>query len=323
MPTNADLLAQLNALLRLTNTEIMLTETRRAQATRSDIERELNARADAGRQRAEQLAESIRQLDGFPDVVGAATGRMAASVKVAAEQGQDFVDAVLGDLAIEHELLNRTRLATMTAEHLNVRSPLRTLERLDRAHTETIEWLTTRLAEVAAGGPAALRPTPMQSVVGFTRRLSTLPVRNAANTVNRSIDTAGRARHQAADAARTNTERVRELMEAAGNIWTAGRDASLKRTEEIATDRGDQDQARALNRRRRNLGAVDEAELPIRGYDGLRADVANVRIGRLTDVEDVRSILAYESAHKARKGVIDAARVRIEELASRLAAAAS
>ena len=37
-----------------------------------------------------------------------------------------------------------------------------------------------RLAEIAIGGPAALRPTPAQSVAGFSRRLTQLPARQAA-----------------------------------------------------------------------------------------------------------------------------------------------
>jgi hypothetical protein len=252
-------------------------------------------------------------------VVGVASGRFAASAKAAFEQGQEFIEAVLGDLALEHELLARTRVAAMMAEHLEVRSVRRTLERLERAHTETVDWLMTRLAEVAAGGPAALRPTPLQSVVGFGRRLSTMPVRNVSNTLNRSIDGAERARRQAADSVRTNSGRVRELVEAAGEIWTAGRDASLKRTEEIAEERGDKERARSVNRRRRDLGAVDADELPIRGYDSLRSDVAMTRVGRLTSVDDVRAVIAYEAANKARKGVLEAAQARIENLAARLA----
>jgi len=321
MSTNADLLAQLNALLRLTHTEIVIAETRRAQATRPEIERELATNADKGRERVALLERSIRDLGGVPDVVGAATGRLAATAKAAAEQGQNFIDAMLGDLSLEHELLDRTRLATMIAEHLGERSPRRTLERLERAHTETIDWLSTRLAEVASGGPAALRPTAMQTVVGFGRRLGTLPARNVAGTVNRSVDGAGRVRRQAVDAVRTNGQRVRELVEAAGEIWTASRDAGLQRTEQLAAERGDDEQARTFNRRRRQLGAIDEQELPIRGYDGLRAEVVGARLARLTDIDDVRAVLAYESARKARKGVIDAARNRIEDLATKLAAA--
>jgi hypothetical protein len=319
MSNTADLLNQLNALLRLTNTEIMVAETRRAQASTSDFERELAVNADMGRQRAQLLADSIRDLGGVPDVVGVAAGRFTASAKAALEQGQEFIEAVLGDLALEHELLARTRVAAMLAEHLEVRSVRRTLERLERAHTETVGWLMTRLGEVAAGGPAALRPTPLQSVVGFGRRLSTMPMRNVSSSVNRSIDGAERARRQAAESVRTNGERIRALVEAAGEIWTAGRDASLKRTEQIADERGDKERARSVNQRRRDLGAVDADELPIRGYDALRADVAIARINRLTSVDDVRAVLAYESANKARKGVLEAAQSRIGDLAARLA----
>jgi hypothetical protein len=209
----------------------------------------------------------------------------------------------------------------MLAEELDTGAPRRTLERLEDAHTETIEWLMTRLAEVAAGGPAALRPTSLQAAVGFGRRLSMLPMRTMSATVNRSIDSAGRVRRQTVDTARTNGQRIQQLAEAAGEIWTAGRDAGLKRTEEIAGERGDTAQAHVVNRRRRQLGAVDASELPIRNYDALRADAASTRIGRLTDSDDVRTMLAYESAHKARKGVIEATQARFEELAARLAAA--
>jgi bacterioferritin (cytochrome b1) len=319
MSNTTDLLTQLNALLRLTNTEIMVAETRRAQASTADFERELSANADKGRERAQMLADTIRELGGIPDVVGVAAGRLTATAKAAMEQGQEFIEAVLGDLALENELLSRTRVAAMMAEHLEVRPARRTLERLERAHSETVDWLMTRLAEVAAGGPAALRPTPLQSVVGFGRRLGTMPVRNVSGTLNRSIDGAGRARRQAAESVRTNGGRVRELVEAAGEIWTAGRDASLKRTEQIADERGDKERARSVNRRRRDLGAVDGEELPIRGYDNLRSDAAIARISRLTTVDDVRAVLAYETANKARKGVLEAAQSRIDELAARLA----
>jgi bacterioferritin (cytochrome b1) len=321
MPTTTALVTQLNALLRLTNTEIMIAETRRAQATTPDVERELAANADQGRERAELLTQSIRRLDGLPDVVGVAAGRFTASAKATLEQGQDLVEALLGDLALEHELLDRTRLAAMIADQLEERSVRRTLDRLEIAHTATVEWLMTRLAEVAVGGPVALRPTSLQSVMGFGRRLSTMPARNASGALNRSIDNAARVRRQAAETVRTNGTRVRELVEAAAEIWTAGRDASLKRTEQLADERGDRDRAGAVNRRRRQLGAVDGEELPIRGYDRLRADEVITRIGRLGDAEDVSAVLAYEAQHKARKGVLEAARERSEVLAARLAAA--
>jgi bacterioferritin (cytochrome b1) len=321
MSTNNDLLAQLNALLRLTNTEIMIAETRRAQATRPEIERELATNADMSRQRAELLATSIRQLDGAPDVVGVAAGRLAASVKAAAEQGQDFIDAVLGDLALEHELLDRTRFAKMVAEQLDQPATRRVLERLETAHEATVQWLMTRMAEIAVGGPVALQPSPTQAIAGISRRLSTLPARQTAEVVNRSVERLGQLRDRAGDVVATNVERTRQLAEAAGSIWTAGRDASLKRSEEIAGRRGDRTTAQRVHQTRQDLGAVDAEELPVRQYDSLSAGTAIERIRRLGDIEDVRTILAYETANKQRKSVLTATRNRLEDLAEQLATA--
>ena len=61
---------------------------------------------------------TLRDLDVVPDVVGAAAGRLAATVKSTVEQGQNLTEASLGDLALEHELLSRARLAKMMAERL-------------------------------------------------------------------------------------------------------------------------------------------------------------------------------------------------------------
>ena len=321
MTSKSLLLTQLNALLRLTHTETLTAQTRRAEATSDAVERELATNVDKGKQRAQLLSDAIKDLGSVPDVLGVAVGRFNAAVKASAEQGQDLTDALLGDLALEHELLDRTRLARMVAEQANETKTLKVLDRLDDAHTETIDWLMTRLAEVAVGGPAALRPTTMQSVVGISRRASQFPVRQAAATLNRSVDVVGRLRQRTVEAVTTNVERARELVIAAGDVWTAGRDATLKRTEEVAEQRGARTTARNVNSARRGLGAVDALELPIRGYDALNAETAIARIGRLSDADDVRTILAYETANKHRKGVIAAARDQLEQVASQLAAA--
>src|SRR4051812_37335470 len=230
MSMRSELAAQLNALLRLTHTEIMIAESRRAQAATSDVERELATNADKARERSRMLTESIRKLGGLPDVVGIGTGRLAANAKSLADQGQALVDALLGDLALENQLLARTRFAMMLAERAGNRDVIRTLERLETAHGATVEWLQVRLGELAVGGPVALRPTPGQSVAGVVRQLSLLPVRQGAGLVNRSVDTAGRLRRGAAETASTNVQRIRQMIDAAVQIWTAGRDASLKRS---------------------------------------------------------------------------------------------
>jgi hypothetical protein len=198
---------------------------------------------------------------------------------------------------------------------------VKVLDRLEVAHTATVEWLMTRLAEVAVGGPAALRPTPIQSIVGVSRRMSQYPARQGAATLNRTVDTAGKVRQRTGEAVTENVQKARELVDAAREIWSAGFNAALKRTEEVAEERGARTTARNVNSTRRNLGAVDGSELPIRGYDKLNAEAAIARIGRLGETDDVRTILAYETANKQRKGVTAAAQDRLEQLASQLAAA--
>ena len=320
MSTRNDLVAQLNALVRLTQTETMIAETRRGQAATDSIERELAANADKCRERAGLLARALHDLDAVPDVVGAAAGRLAATVKTTVEQGQNLTEALLGDLALEHELLSRTRLATMMADRLDESPTLKVLERLEVAHTATIEWLMTRLGEIAIDAPPALRPTPMQSIVGLGQRLTALPAKQSAQLVNRSVDASTRLGRRTAETITTNADRTRQLIDAAGDIWTAGRDAALKRSEQTATEHGARQTARDINRTRRNLGAVDGDELPIRNYDTLTADDAISRIGRLRDADEVRTVLAYETANKARKGVTSVLQERLQTLAANLAA---
>ena len=78
----------------------------------------------------------------------------------------------------------------------------------------------------------------------------------------RSIRLRGRAGSRAIDA----VERSRELIDAAGEVLTASRDAALKRAEGAATGLGADRAARNVNRVRRDVGALDGDELPIRNY---------------------------------------------------------
>jgi hypothetical protein len=75
-------------------------------------------------------------------------------------------------------------------------------------------------------------------MAGVSRRATQFPVQQAAATLNRSADVVGRLRHRTVEAVTTNVERARELVDAAGDIWTAGRDATLKRTEESPNSGG-------------------------------------------------------------------------------------
>src|SRR5215210_4783327 len=321
MSTRNDLVAQLNGLLRLTQTETMIAQTRRAQAATPEVERELAANADNSRDRSRLLAAALRDLGGVPDVLGAGAGRLAATVKSTVEQGQDLVEALFGDLALENELLARTRYARMIADHLDETRSLKVLDRLELAHTATVQWLMTRLGEVAVDAPPSLRPTPMQTIAGISRRIYLLPASQTARLANRGLETSTRLRRRAGDTATSAVERSRDLIDAAGEVITAGRDAALKRTEEEAAERGATRTAGNVNRARRDLGAVDGDELPIRNYDSLTATSAIGRIDRLRDLDDLRTVLAYETANKARKGITNAVEGRLEQLAADRAAA--
>ena len=160
------MLTQLRTVLDLTNTEIQVAETRVAQARTDAVRRELTQNAANGRIRAVAIASAIRDLGGFPDVIGPFLGRAGAAVKALTEQAQPFSEALLGDLALEGQLLDRSRYIKALAVAAE-RSDIEDLAtRLVTAHSATVEWITTVLAEDALGGPAALRRTPLQAAAG-------------------------------------------------------------------------------------------------------------------------------------------------------------
>src|SRR5689334_6573447 len=164
----ASLIAQLRTILDLTNTEIQVAETRIAQARTDAVRRELTQNAENGRDRAEQIEQAIRDLGGFPDVIGPFLGRAAAAVKALTEQAAPFDEALLGDLALEDQLLDRSRYVKALAVAAKDKDVEALAERLITAHSATVAWLTTVLAEDALGGPAALRRTPLQAAAGVT-----------------------------------------------------------------------------------------------------------------------------------------------------------
>jgi hypothetical protein len=85
-------------------------------------------------------------------------------------------EALLGDLAVEHNLLDRACYIKALAVAQGS-SDIETLaDRLIVAHTATVEWLTTVLAEDALGGPAALQRTPIQAATGAAVKLVNVPM---------------------------------------------------------------------------------------------------------------------------------------------------
>lgn len=309
------LITELNNLLRLTHTEILIAETRRAQAGSEAIEHELAANADEGRERVQLITAAIRELGGVPDLLGVATGRVAALAKTQLEQGQQLSEALFGDLALEQQLHARARFLRVLADAASATQVRRVAERLERAHAETIEWLEIRLAEVAVGGPPAIRATPLQTAAGVARRTATLPLRGAATAVNRSLRTLSSARGSAGAAVEEQLERTSAVVDAAGAVYTAGRDAALQQAESEAVEGGARQTADALHATRAAVGSLDVSELPIADYDDLNAATARERIAALTDVHDVEAVLAYEQRHAARRTVIDEAQARLGALA--------
>ena len=309
------LIRELNTLLRLTNTETMIAQTRQSQARDTAIQRELAGNATESEQRAQQIRDAVRKLGGVPDVLGVALGRLSAVAKTQFEQGMALTDALLSDLQLEHQLRDRAAFVRMLAQTAGKKDIARLAERLEKAHTETIEWLRTRLAEVAVGGPAAIQPTPVQASVGAVRRFAAFPARQAALGVNRSVTLLGRLQNRAEESIEENLEKAQQLRDAAGEILTAGRDAALDRTEQVAREEGASRTAKATRRTRSNVGALHNDELPIDNYDELSADRAVDRIRRLSKSDDVRAILGYETANKGRKSVLKAANEQLTTIA--------
>jgi bacterioferritin (cytochrome b1) len=310
------LLSELQDLLRLTASEQVIANVRRIQAASSSVAEELKANAGKSRERQQLLVDAIRQTGGVPDVVGAAFGRAGAFVQTQVNQVQTLQGALLGDLALEHQLRERARYARTLAESLGYSQIIPVLDRLETAHTATIEWLETRLAEVGRTGTSAIKATPIQHAVSAARRTAGAPFALAAAGVNRASsllgrkggdavgkadDLAGEAGDKAARAVDTAVTRVEAAAEDAAGVTKAGVD----KAEQAAEDAGEQ----VLD-----LTGLDEQHEPFPAYSKLSGDSVMRHAADSDDVEHLREILAYEQAHKARKGVVQAVEQRLQEL---------
>ena len=152
-PTTEKLITQLRALHHLTNTEAQIAQTRQAQARDEAVREEWATNAANAHERGQLIAAALRDLGGVPDVVTPALGRATALAKAVVEQGQPIAAALFGDLALEHQLLDRARYLQAlahTANHADTRNLAR---RLQAAHQETIDWITSVLVEEASGQP--------------------------------------------------------------------------------------------------------------------------------------------------------------------------
>jgi hypothetical protein len=283
-----------------------------SQARRDEIRRELENNAGEADARAARIQDAVRRLGGAPDVLADTVGRVTALTKVTAEQVQPFSEGLLGDLGLEHQLRDRVVFTRVLAEALDEADVVDLMHDLEDAHTETIEWIRVRLAELAQGGPVALAPTPAQAAVGAVARFATLPSMQSAALFNRAVDALRRGGVSVRQTFSSTVDKARESAEAAEEVVSAGRAAAVKRTEEVAPSAGVRDAARKA---REDLGTVDADDLPIKDYDSLSGQEATIEINGLDDAKQLRVVLAYERAHKNRKGVSTAAQKRLTALA--------
>jgi hypothetical protein len=310
-PDTTRLLAQLRTLLDLTNTEIQIAETRITQARTEAVRRELTQNAAHGRKRAEAIEAAIRKLGGYPDVIGPFLGRAAAAVKALTEQAEPFDEALLGDLALEDQLLDRARYTKALAV-AEKRQDIETLaDRLITAHSATVDWLTTVLAEDALGGPAALRRTPLQAATGTAVKLVNLPVAWSTRGLDRAVD----ALRSSGPAFNELIKRGGNASEVAAKAISASQNAALRAAEKVTRSEGADRAAGALHSARTATGVLDASELPIRKYDDLNVSDAVAAIKKLTVPNDVRAIIAYEEAHKNRQRIVSAAQTRVAAIA--------
>jgi len=313
------IVAQLRAIEQLTRTEAQTARVRTAQAQTDAIRRELRQNADNADRRIERVVGALRDLDAAPDVITPAVSRVVTLVKSTLEQAQPVEEALLTDLTMEHQLLDRARYVRVLAERADLPGVRKLADDLVVAHTATVEWLTTTLAEEALGGPAKLAPTPLQRVAGGFAQAVTLPTRVAVQGVNRAVDGLVRARGQARDTVGAVTGTVARVGSGGREVVTAGRDAALRRAEQVADRDGADAVADAVRATRTDLGSLTAAELPIKDYDGLSGQAAGTALRKLTDPEQVRQVVAYEERNKNRSGVLAAGRDRFETLARELA----
>jgi hypothetical protein len=312
--TTNTIITQLRALEQLTLSEEQLARVRLAQARTDEVRRELREKADSADRRTRRIVEELRELGALPDVVTPAIGRMLALVKTAVEQTTPIDEALLSDLTLEHQLLDRARYVRVLAQRAELPSVRQLADDLISAHTAAVDWLTQVLAEEALGGPAALTPTPFQRVAGGVVQAVVLPTRFAARQVNRAVGTVYRTRGQAREVADELAERAGRVGAGVRDVGAAGRDAALQEAERVARREGGEGVAGAVREARADTGVLSAEELPIRGYDEMPASRAISAIRELTEPEEINAVTAYEERNKNRAGVISAAQARYAEI---------
>lgn len=308
------LVTQLRMLEQLTQTEAQIARIRIPQARTDAVRGELRENSENAVRRGHRIAEALRALNSVPDVVTPALGRLLAVIKSTVEQAQPLDEALLGDLALEHQLRDRARYVRVLAQHVD-RSDIEELaDDLIEAHTETVDWLTSVLAEEATDDPTVLAPTALQRVAGSITRVAGLPARFAVERVNRALDTMVHGTESARDTMQDIAGKAARFGSDAREVVVAGRDAGLERAERVARREGAATVADAAHATRTELGSLKAAELPIPHYEEMTAPGSITAIRELDDPNQLEAIIAFEENHKNRSGVLSAAHARLDAL---------
>ena len=319
MPQTTRMISQLRALLQLTQAEVQIARIRVSQARTEAVRRELTENGDKADMRAAAITDELRRLGGVADAVSPIVGRLTAFVKSTVEQVGPVDEALLGDLALERQLLDRARYLRSVAEAAGDERVAHLADELTTAHTATVEWLSTVLAEDALGGPAALRPTPLQAVAGGVTRAVNYPVRVARGQIDRVVENVSAS----GEALRERIERAAgktvHLSANARDVALSGRNAVLDRAETLARRDGASETAEGLHETRTRLGTLRESELPITGYDNLGVDESVAAIREIQHVDELNKVLHYEEANKNRRRVISALQTHYAGLAKEIA----
>ena len=193
MTDTATLITQLRVLAQLTRAEAHVARSRGAQASTDDVRDDLRRNAVDADARAARIGDLLHELGALPDPVTPLVGRVASLVRGAMEQAQPLDEALLGDLALEHQLRDRARYVAELAGAADLPAVHELAVDLEAAHTETVEWLTGVLADLA-GGQAALQASPLQRLAAQVTRAANTPARTtlggAAATVSLTVERA-------------------------------------------------------------------------------------------------------------------------------------
>ncbi|MDT0351955.1 ferritin-like domain-containing protein [Pseudonocardia charpentierae] len=304
MTETATLITQLRVLAQLTRTEAQVARLRVTQANTDDVRDDLRQNAADADVRAARIVGTLNDLGALPDPVTPLIGRVATLVRGAVEQTQPLDEALLGDLALEHQLRDRARYVAALAEAADLPAVQALAADLEAAHTETVHWLTRVLTDLA-GGHAALNASPLQQVAAQVTRAANSPARPAldaaAATVSHTLS------HAVDRTAGTVTDAAGQVADTAVSAVSTGRDVAARTVDQVTrllpgTEAPDTDDAPGSD--------TEPVAPPISGFADLPPHVAVAALRALDNFRDVAAMLEFEQSHGNRPGVVAAARLR-------------